>query len=165
MVSSDYTRVLPRLKKMVFPDLTHRCVNAHFNTPLYNFLSKNLNISNFPFQINQTSVDWPLEINIDGQGFFGPPFCLAKAMQTTYYPLMFRPSLEALISVSVAFLLLSNNQMIRFVTNHCICNNLNRAANCKWRFLIFGSKFKYLKSSFVMHAFLCQSIKIKNNFY
>ena len=51
-------------------------------------------------QVNQTSVDWPLTASIEGQGFYGPPFILAKAMQTTQFPLMFRPAFESLVSVS-----------------------------------------------------------------
>ncbi|XP_041462969.1 cilia- and flagella-associated protein 47-like isoform X1 [Lytechinus variegatus] len=63
-----------------------------FTAPVHQSVSQNIPV------VNQTSVDWPLKISIDGVGFHGPPFLLAKAMQITYYPLMFRPTFESFIT-------------------------------------------------------------------
>ncbi|XP_072178621.1 cilia- and flagella-associated protein 47-like [Diadema setosum] len=62
-----------------------------FTAPVHQSVSQDIPI------VNQTSIDWPLKATIDGQGFHGPPFILAKAMQTTHYPLMFRPTFESFI--------------------------------------------------------------------
>jgi hypothetical protein len=50
--------------------------------------------------MNMTDNDWPLRAIIEGAGFFGPPSILAKAYQTTNYPLMFRPQNERDVAVS-----------------------------------------------------------------
>ncbi|XP_033635373.1 cilia- and flagella-associated protein 47-like isoform X1 [Asterias rubens] len=63
-----------------------------FMAPVHQSVSQEIPI------VNQTSVDWPLTASIEGQGFYGPPFILAKAMQTTQFPLMFRPAFESLVS-------------------------------------------------------------------
>ncbi|KAL3884217.1 hypothetical protein ACJMK2_030436, partial [Sinanodonta woodiana] len=47
--------------------------------------------------VNMTNHDWPLEARIEGTGFFGPPHLLAKAYQTSRYPLQFRPQNEKYI--------------------------------------------------------------------
>jgi hypothetical protein len=46
-----------------------------------------------------TNHDWPLKACIEGSGFVGPPSILAKAYNTTRYPLVYRPQNE--ISVTV----------------------------------------------------------------
>ena len=51
------------------------------------------------FQVNMTNHDWPLKACIEGSGFVGPPSILAKAYNTTRYPLVYRPQNE--ISVTV----------------------------------------------------------------
>ncbi|XP_022089961.1 cilia- and flagella-associated protein 47-like isoform X2 [Acanthaster planci] len=66
--------------------------HIEFTAPVHQSVSQEIPL------VNQTSVDWPLSASIDGQGFYGPPFILAKAMQTTIYPLMFRPAYETLVS-------------------------------------------------------------------
>ncbi|XP_071954714.1 cilia- and flagella-associated protein 47-like isoform X2 [Antedon mediterranea] len=62
-----------------------------FTAPVHQSITQDIPI------INQTNFDWPLNACVEGVGFFGPPFILAKAMQTTLYPLMFRPSFESVI--------------------------------------------------------------------
>ena len=47
-----------------------------------------------------TNHDWPLKARITGQGFHGPEMLLAKAYQTSKYPLLFRPQNENPVSVS-----------------------------------------------------------------
>ncbi|XP_052808119.1 cilia- and flagella-associated protein 47-like isoform X2 [Mya arenaria] len=44
--------------------------------------------------VNMTNNDWPLKAHITGTGFHGPRTILAKAFQTTRYPLVFRPQNE-----------------------------------------------------------------------
>ncbi|XP_052240686.1 cilia- and flagella-associated protein 47-like isoform X3 [Dreissena polymorpha] len=44
--------------------------------------------------VNMTTSDWPLKATITGTGFHGPRSILAKAFQTTKYPLVFRPQNE-----------------------------------------------------------------------
>lgn len=46
-----------------------------------------------------TNHDWPLRAAIQGPGFFGPPMVLAKAYNTTKYPLVFKPQNETIIQV------------------------------------------------------------------
>lgn len=50
-------------------------------------------------QANMTNHDWPLRAAIQGPGFFGPPMVLAKAYNTTKYPLVFKPQNETIIQV------------------------------------------------------------------
>ncbi|XP_077977423.1 cilia- and flagella-associated protein 47-like [Glandiceps talaboti] len=71
-----------------------------FTAPVHQSITQEIPI------VNQTPHDWPLRASIEGYGFHGPPYLLAKAMQTSYYPLMFRPSIESYISGK---LLLHNN--------------------------------------------------------
>ena len=42
-----------------------------------------------------------MEAEIEGYGFNGPDTFIAKAYQTTHYPLLFRPQFEGSIEVSV----------------------------------------------------------------
>lgn len=51
-------------------------------------------------QINSTKHDWHMRATIEGEGFSGPAKLLAKAGQTTNYPLVFKPTYEAEITVS-----------------------------------------------------------------
>lgn len=46
-----------------------------------------------------TNHDWPLRAAIQGPGFFGPPMVLAKAYNTTKYPLVFKPQNETIVQV------------------------------------------------------------------
>ncbi|XP_033113331.1 cilia- and flagella-associated protein 47-like isoform X2 [Anneissia japonica] len=62
-----------------------------FTAPVHQSITQDIPI------INQTNFDWPLNACLEGVGFYGPPFILAKAKQTSYYPLMFRPSFESVI--------------------------------------------------------------------
>ena len=39
-----------------------------------------------------------MEATIEGTGFVGPSSILAKAFQTTYFPLLFRPHYEGVVS-------------------------------------------------------------------
>ena len=48
-----------------------------------------------------TNHDWPLQAHITGNGFHGPASILAKAYQTSKYPLVFRPQNENPVSVSI----------------------------------------------------------------
>jgi len=50
-----------------------------------------------------TNNDWPLKAEITGSGFRGPRTILAKAFQTTKYPLVFRPQNENPVDVSKLF--------------------------------------------------------------
>lgn len=47
-----------------------------------------------------TNHDWPLRAAIEGSGFFGPPMVLAKAYNTTKYPLVFKPQNEIVVQVN-----------------------------------------------------------------
>ena len=51
-----------------------------------------------------TNNDWPLKATITGLGFHGPQTLLAKAYQTSKYPLLFRPQNENPVAVSIASL-------------------------------------------------------------
>ncbi|XP_048239518.1 cilia and flagella-associated protein 47-like isoform X3 [Haliotis rufescens] len=44
--------------------------------------------------MNMTNHDWPLRAKMSGEGFFGPPTLLAKAFQSSHYPLTFKPLYE-----------------------------------------------------------------------
>ena len=46
-----------------------------------------------------TNHDWPLRAAIQGAGFFGPPMVLAKAYNSTKYPLVFKPQNETIVQV------------------------------------------------------------------
>ena len=56
------------------------------------------------FQPNMTNNDWPLQAHIEGNGFHGPKSILAKAFQTTKYPLVFRPQNENPVQVKHTFI-------------------------------------------------------------
>ena len=51
--------------------------------------------------MNHSQHDWELTATVEGEGFFGPPVIVAKALATTYYPVMFRPSYEKNMEVSL----------------------------------------------------------------
>ena len=53
-----------------------------------------------------TNHDWPLVAKVTGNGFNGPRTLLAKAFQTTKYPLVFRPQNENPIAVSISYSIL-----------------------------------------------------------
>ncbi|XP_078495986.1 cilia- and flagella-associated protein 47 isoform X1 [Ciona intestinalis] len=63
-----------------------------FHTPAHQSVTQSI-----PIQ-NASNHDWELECLIDGKGFFGPSFMTAKAGQTTYFPLMFKPHCECSIT-------------------------------------------------------------------
>ncbi|XP_070567350.1 cilia- and flagella-associated protein 47-like [Ptychodera flava] len=74
-----------------------------FTAPVHQSITQEIPI------VNQTPHDWPLQASIEGFGFHGPPYILAKAMQTSYYPLMFRPSLESYSSGKLVLHNVDNN--------------------------------------------------------
>ncbi|XP_013416633.1 cilia- and flagella-associated protein 47 isoform X1 [Lingula anatina] len=84
--SQDDIRVY-RIECTVNPEGSN--AELEFTAPVHQSIMQDIPI------INQTHHDWPLEANIDGMGFCGPPTLLAKACQTSYYPLMFRPQYES----------------------------------------------------------------------
>ena len=49
-------------------------------------------------QQNASNHDWELECLIEGDGFYGPGHMLARAGQTAYYPLMFKPHYECTVT-------------------------------------------------------------------
>ena len=53
-------------------------------------------------QVNQSSHDWAMQVAIDGAGFAGPSTIVAKAFQTTNFPLMFRPQHEGVVQVGIS---------------------------------------------------------------
>ena len=55
-------------------------------------------LRNIYLQQNASNHDWQLECIVDGEWFHGPSHMTAKAGQTTYYPLMFKPHVECNIS-------------------------------------------------------------------
>ncbi|KAI0223616.1 Cilia- and flagella-associated protein 47 [Lamellibrachia satsuma] len=59
-----------------------------FTSPVHQPITQDLPI------VNQSSHEWPMQVAIDGAGFVGPTTFVAKAFQTTNYPLMFRPQHE-----------------------------------------------------------------------
>nr|XP_039264663.1 cilia- and flagella-associated protein 47-like isoform X2 [Styela clava] len=67
---------------------------AHFEfrTPAHQTVTQNI-----PIQ-NASNHDWNLECKLQGEGFLGPSFLLARCETTTYYPLTFKPQFECNIS-------------------------------------------------------------------
>ncbi|CAH1800026.1 unnamed protein product [Owenia fusiformis] len=62
--------------------------HLEFTSPVHQSVTQDIPI------INETNHDWPLKAELTGEGFYGPPTLIAKAFQTSYYPLMFRPMYE-----------------------------------------------------------------------
>lgn len=67
-----------------------------------------------------TNHDWPLRAAIQGPGFFGPPMVLAKAYNTTKYPLVFKPQNETIIQVIPNVKQLFSEKIISYT-----CNRIN----------------------------------------
>ncbi|XP_071134806.1 cilia- and flagella-associated protein 47-like isoform X3 [Mytilus edulis] len=59
-----------------------------FSAPVHQSVTQEIPI------VNMTNHDWPLKACIEGSGFVGPPSILAKAYNTTRYPLVYRPQNE-----------------------------------------------------------------------
>ncbi|XP_078698604.1 cilia- and flagella-associated protein 47-like isoform X8 [Branchiostoma floridae x Branchiostoma belcheri] len=88
-----------QLEVIVNPDGS--AAELEFVTPAHQSVSQDIPIH------NPTLHDWELKAELEGDGFYGPPLMLARAQQTTLYPLMFRPVLECL---SLGRLLLRNHE-------------------------------------------------------
>ncbi|XP_053397416.1 cilia- and flagella-associated protein 47-like isoform X4 [Mercenaria mercenaria] len=70
-------------------------VNPEGSTAEINFTSPvHQNVTQEIPLVNMTNHDWPLQAHITGNGFHGPSSILAKAYQTSKYPLVFRPQNE-----------------------------------------------------------------------
>lgn len=72
-----------------------------FKAPVHQSVTQEIPIA------NMTNHDWPLRAAIQGPGFFGPPMVLAKAYNTTKYPLVFKPQNETIVQGK---LVLSNTE-------------------------------------------------------
>ncbi|KAK3096977.1 hypothetical protein FSP39_005325 [Pinctada imbricata] len=72
-----------------------------FQAPVHQSVTQEIPI------VNMTNHDWPLKARIEGPGFFGPPLILAKAYNSTNYPLIFKPQNESLVQGK---LVLSNTE-------------------------------------------------------
>lgn len=84
-----------------------------------------------------TNHDWPLRAAIQGPGFFGPPMVLAKAYNTTKYPLVFKPQNETIVQVR------SNIKQVFFQKNYFVLLikiNFLVGSNVTWK--LFNIKNK-----------------------
>ena len=80
------------------------------------------------FQVNMTNNDWPLKATITGLGFHGPQTLLAKAYQTSKYPLLFRPQNENPVAVSRALVISkvsSLRQQIYVLFSHHVMSEMS----------------------------------------
>ncbi|XP_048577373.1 cilia- and flagella-associated protein 47-like isoform X2 [Nematostella vectensis] len=63
-------------------------LELEFNSPTHQSVTQDVPV------VNHSKQDWQLTAILEGEGFYGPPVLVAKALTTTHYPLMFRPFYE-----------------------------------------------------------------------
>ena len=91
---------------------TGRHAQLEFKTKAMLALTQDIPLVNIPFslsseikydsclyQVNPSTVDWPLVATLNGTGFRGPEFVVARGLATTSYPLTFSPKREGIVKV------------------------------------------------------------------
>lgn len=63
-------------------------LELEFTSPTHQSVTQDIPV------VNQSNQDWQLAASLEGEGFYGPPFMVAKSRLTTNYPLMFKPCYE-----------------------------------------------------------------------